>query len=64
MNKSYGTANTKTGEITVNKSMNRNGLEYLDTVLHENSHINYPNLSEKQIIEKTQKLRQSIISII
>ncbi len=63
-NKVYGTANLNTGKITVNKSMNRSGMEYADTAIHEMNHINNPKMSERGIIKKTEKDLQSYLSII
>ncbi len=60
----YGSVNMKTGKVTINKSMNRSGMEYLDTALHEASHLANPKMSEKNIINKTRKLRESIVAII
>lgn len=63
-NKPYGSVNLDTGEIKVNKSMNRNGIEYLDTVLHETAHFNHPKMSEKEVEDKAMKDRLSILSVI
>lgn len=64
MPKVYGSSNPKTGEIKVNKSMNHNGVEYLDTILHEKNHLLNPKMSECGIINKTEKERLSILAII
>lgn len=60
----YGSVNMKTGEIKVSYSKNRSGMEYLDTTIHESNHFNNPKMSERGIITKTKKDKDSYLSII
>lgn len=50
--------------IYINKSKNRNGIQFLDSVLHEKNHIANMKSSERAIIKKTEKQRNSYLSII
>ena len=54
----------KTGKITINESLNRNGVERLDSVTHEMNHLAHPKMSERAIINKTKKDRESLLAII
>lgn len=63
-NKPYGSINMNTGEVKVNKSKNKSGLEYLDTATHESVHFNNPRMSEKEVINHTKKLIEGFTVII
>lgn len=64
MHKEYGRVNLKTGEIQINKSKNQNGIQYLDTVLHEQAHYDHPKMSEKKVEDKAMKNRLATLAII
>ncbi len=63
-NKPFAAVNMKTGETYINKSKNRSGIQYLDSAVHESNHFHNPKMSERDIINKTQKDRDSYLSII
>jgi hypothetical protein len=51
-------------DIYLNPSKNRNGIERLDSILHEKNHIKNMKMSESKIEEKTRKDRLSTLAII
>lgn len=64
MAKIYGKVNMNTGKITINKAMNKSGLQYLDTALHESLHLHNPHMSEREVEEKAMKQRMATLAII
>jgi len=50
--------------IYIDKAKNKNGIQHLDSILHEKNHIQNPKMSERDIIKKTEKDRLSILGAI
>ena len=60
--KAYGASDGK--NVYINPKKNRSGIEYMDTSIHESLHNRYPKMKEKDIIEKSKKIRLSTLAII
>lgn len=62
--KDYGQVNMKTGKIYINPSKNRNGVEHINTIAHEQTHFFNPKMSEKNVEKRSDKLTKSILGAI
>jgi len=60
--KAYGASDGK--NVYINPKKNRNGVELIDTLIHEKLHNTYPKMKERDIMEKSKQIRLSTLAVI